>query len=756
MRPRCVLIEGPSDATPLIPHLLAPDTRPPVALLAYYPATDSAPPVSALWPFSSYSPEWVALAAGASVGAELRFIDAPAGLALARRAEMRAAKKDDEHQTDTPPDDPPLPGLLAELARRFGFDSYGEFWEARFEMLASSDHDAAMLEFGSLVREQPSPDPGWTTYNDQREAWMRAQIGRALEDGFGPSEILVVCGAAHAPVLDVTAHPPEASAPDAEHVSALEGFDTARKTLIPYSFLRLSEQVGYGAGNHAPAYYQAVWEKELDFEAATQEHLIRVAQAMQEAGFVVSTADTIEANRLARALAGMRDKPMPGFFELREAAEACFGRGQVQVDAFLMPIAIGDAVGRVSEQVERTSIQEEFYSTTVALGLPLSDSAVDRILHLTDEQDVEASIFLHRLGALDVPYGHLRRGFKAPAPGPRLPGSLLRRIQRQTPPKADSTHLLSQLREEWTLQWSPATDISLIEKSILGNSLAEVCRRLYRERLDGAKNVGQASDVLLKIVLAGLTALYDEALAVCERISAHDEDMPAQARAAQRLQHLLLYGSTRALDQAPIAPLLGKVFARAAFLLPAAAQVSDDAVGPVLESIKILYEVAHGAAEVDKDLFAERLARTLKHDDTHPSARGLCAALLFLGGHLPEEKLLRWLNYHLASNVSPLQGAQFLEGLLALNRTVILRNPTVLSWLDAFVGGLSFDAFVRVLPTMRRAFSRLSRPELEYMISGLLDVLGLSEEEASMIGSALTEEELAALNDEISRRLAGS
>jgi hypothetical protein len=452
----------------------------------------------------------------------------------------------------------------------------------------------------------------------------------------------------------------------------------------------------------------------------------------------------------------MRDKPMPGFFELREAAEACFGRGQVQVDAFLMPIAIGDAVGRVSEQVERTSIQEEFYSTTAALGLPLSDSAVEQPLHLTDRQDVEASIFLHRLGALDVPYGHLRRGFKSPAPGPRLPGSLLRRIQRQAPRESDSIHLLSQLREAWTLQWSPATDISLIEKSILGNSLADVCRRLYRERLDGAKNVGQVSDVLLKIVLAGLTTLYDEALAVCERISANDEDMTAQARAAQRLQQLLLYGSTRALDQAPIAPLLGKVFARAAFLLPGAAQVSDDAVGAVLESIKILYEVARSAAEVDEGLLAERLARALEHDDSHPSARGLCAALLFLGGHLHEEELLRWLNYHLASNVSPLQGAQFLEGLLVLNRTVILRNPTVVSWLDTFVEGLSFDAFVRVLPTMRRAFSRLSRPELEYMISGLLDVLGLSEEEASMIGSALTEEEVAALNDEISRRLAGS
>src|SRR5262249_28581588 len=78
LRPASVLIEGPRDATPLIPFLTHKDTRLPVAVYttcvrrgegglphrhaAYYPLCD-------------YSPELEAIRAAAEVGAEARFID---------------------------------------------------------------------------------------------------------------------------------------------------------------------------------------------------------------------------------------------------------------------------------------------------------------------------------------------------------------------------------------------------------------------------------------------------------------------------------------------------------------------------------------------------------------------------------------------------------------------------------------------------------------------------------------------------------
>src|SRR5207302_971124 len=75
VRPRLVLVEGPEDATALAAALTDPGTRPPVAILAY--RTDGTVG-SSLWPFASYSPEYVALAWAREAGAGAAFIDIPA------------------------------------------------------------------------------------------------------------------------------------------------------------------------------------------------------------------------------------------------------------------------------------------------------------------------------------------------------------------------------------------------------------------------------------------------------------------------------------------------------------------------------------------------------------------------------------------------------------------------------------------------------------------------------------------------------
>ena len=90
-RPAAVLVEGPSDATDLIPHLVHPDTVPPVTILSSFADKKNefgqngilspSPTVPARfrgwWPLVSYAPEYRALKVGRELGADLRFIDAP-------------------------------------------------------------------------------------------------------------------------------------------------------------------------------------------------------------------------------------------------------------------------------------------------------------------------------------------------------------------------------------------------------------------------------------------------------------------------------------------------------------------------------------------------------------------------------------------------------------------------------------------------------------------------------------------------------
>src|SRR5215831_19797535 len=113
---------------------------------------------------------------------------------------------------------------------------------------------------------------------------MRAEIRRALADGYKPEEIMVVCGAAHASALSL-----EGSdfSFDSERVQQAKNAKAATLTLIPYSYARLSEQSGYGAGNRAPAYYQQVWENKGDFGAATRRFLLLAMNTLHAQGHII-------------------------------------------------------------------------------------------------------------------------------------------------------------------------------------------------------------------------------------------------------------------------------------------------------------------------------------------------------------------------------------------------------------------------------------------------------------------------------------
>ena len=56
--------------------------------------------------------------------------------------------------------------------------------------------------------------------------------------------------------------------------------------------------------------------------------LATIAGVLRAKGHLVSTASLIEAERLARALAAIRERPKPGFEELRDAAVAALFNGE--------------------------------------------------------------------------------------------------------------------------------------------------------------------------------------------------------------------------------------------------------------------------------------------------------------------------------------------------------------------------------------------------------------------------------------------
>ncbi|HYF95336.1 MAG TPA: DUF5682 family protein [Symbiobacteriaceae bacterium] len=689
-RPRLVLVEGPADATPLIPLLLDRSTAPPVAVYAY--RTGAAEVRAAFWPFCDYSPEYAALQAGQEVGAQLAFCDLPAAMTLAAGREEAGGSE--------------YGRFAAGLAEAAGYDSFEEFWETAFEQEAGQGTPEGYIEvlgdFGTKARALSAGDE----HNDLRERHMAAT---ALNSGVAPAEIAIVCGAAHAEKIAAAVTGGSAA------FAALETA-TVEVVLVPYSFPRLSEQSGYGAGNRAPWFYQRVWELKGDYRAATRATLAALAGRLRKQGHQASLAQTIDAYNLARTLAHMREKPAPGVDEVTEAATACFGQGRTTlVTDALRHVLIGETVGRVTHKVGKTPLQTEFYAEANRLRLPILDTPQQILVHLPVAAEAEQSAFLHRLGVASIPFA---REIESGLGG------------RGRDAAGGPLEQLSRVREKWELQWRPETDAELVERTALGNTLAEVCGRVLNQRLAEAPHIDTGAEVLLKMALCEVTAGFDQALEQCEALAADSASFTALARAAYYLDGLISYGSARRLPAERLTALAERLFARAVLHLPAAAICGDEAAQEADGALKSLYDlVARGAAAAD--VFWESVETVSRMVPAHPALRGLCLVLLELGGRLAPGALAAQIRYWLSATAEAPDNARLVAGLFSLHRSTLVRNRTLIGAVTEFLSDLSMEQLVPLLPVLRRNLGNLTAAERTYLAETLEAVLGLGGGEAS-------------------------
>src|SRR5215468_6368520 len=454
-KPDVVLIEGLSDASDLIPQVTRKGTKPPIALLAY---TESLPVRTLVYPLARYSPEFQAMCWADEHDAAVEFIDLPSDVFLALQdieQELRDKSRTRPPPTTEPYQAPTLPpeapvNLYEQYARRAGEADYETYWERNFEHNIDDDsYRLAAYEFGQSLRELEQAPPRWRAENLVREAFMRRKIEAAIAVGSKPEKIVAVVGAFHAPVLTG-----EFPAMTDDELASLRR-RSSKLTLMPYSYFKLSSQSGYGAGNQAPAYFELLWEalQRDDLAGLPSRYLSLVARNLRESGTHRSTAEVIEGVRLARTLSALHDGLAPTLRDLRDAAITLIGHGELStVSEALAQVDVGTAIGELPKGVSQTSIQSDFerelarlklekYKTTVKQELTL-DLRENRRVKSEEAAflDLHRSSFFHRLRVLGV-------GFAT---------------------AAASGQQSATWAEKWHLQWSPESEISLVEAVLLG------------------------------------------------------------------------------------------------------------------------------------------------------------------------------------------------------------------------------------------------------------------------------------------------
>ncbi len=667
LAPDAVLIEGPPDADGIIGEAGDAEIEPPVALLVYAPER---PGQAVFYPFAAYSPEWRAMQHALQARVPVRFIDLPQAPRLAEAYEQK-----EESTTEAEEHDDPL-GLLSQAA---GFADRELWWEQEVE----ARHDAAglfegIVEAMTALRERaPTPSP----HEARREAYMRQAIRAAQKEGF--QRIAVVCGAWHAPAL-ATLGPARR---DAELLRGLPRTKVAC-TWIPWTTQRLSYRSGYGAGVESPGWYAHLWAHrgQVSVRWAT-----RAAHLLRAEDLDASSASVIETVRLADALAALRELSTPGLTELREAVQAVLCQGETSPMALIRDrLEIGHQLGRVPARLVAAPLQRELEAEQRRLRMKVSAERVTLELDLRKDNDRERGLLLRRLDLLGVAWGRL-----AAASGQRGAGTF---------------------REAWERTWQPEMVVSLIEASAHGNTIVAAASGRLRARAPEAE-LGELCSWLDGAVLAELPDAVDGLLTALQARVALSADVSGLLAALPPLSRIVRYGDVRGTRAEQVRPALVGLFERAVVGLPGACvQIDDDAAARVASAIAGAHQallLLDDAALTDEWLAA--LARLVERDAVHARVRGLACRQLLERGRLAQDELGRLASLALSSAVAPAAAAAWIEGLVGGPGLLLLHQDLIWTVLDAWLAQLQPEAFVQVLPLLRRAFADFAAAERRQM-----------------------------------------
>lgn len=669
--PECVLIEGPSEADPLIRYVVGLGMKPPVALLLY--ASDDANR-ALFMPFAEFSPEWQAMHWAVERNRPVRFIDWPAGVSLADPKETETGNIQVERTPDP----------LDQMAEAAGYEDGETFWNALIEQ-AGGMGDQTIETFAAIesamtqIREagDPSAREEDALRQKRREAFMRIHIREALKSTAG--RIAVVCGAWHVSALRY----PTKLADDKAIVKDLPRVKV-EATWVPWTDSRLSARSGYGAGVISPGWYQHLWSLYAQKELPPIEHFAaswqaRTASTLREQGYPAPTASAIEAARLSLSLSAMRGLSIPGLAEMRDASLATLCHGDPAVMMLVhQKVYIGERVGEIGDEVPQMPLAVDLTRWQKKTRLKPEDTELEVRLDLRSEAGLLKSTLLHRLALIKVPWGKLIA--------------------------ADAGR--GTFREVWMLSWVPELSVALAEALIYGVTIEQAAANSTVSRAKASHSVAELTELIRAALVADLENAATECIDLLQAAAIHSSDITDLMEAVVPLAQVLRYGSARQLPEEALRSLIRSLCIEVnAGARIGAHGLDEETTGKRVKAM-LAYDQTLVSFADDTLLAAWRpeLARMVEDEQCSAGVAGLSLRLIHDARAWQMAAVATAFSRRMSAS-DPKNAGGFLEGFLSGGSEVILQDQPLLNLMDEWICGLEEQDFVDALPLLRRSLS---------------------------------------------------
>lgn len=728
--PDCILIEGPKNAQDMISVLAHENTRAPVALYYYYKdskglLSEEKEEYKCYYPFLDCSPELVALREAGKRKIPARFIDLPYGEILLGTAEAKGIRSEGEKQTYN--DDYLLSRsrYMKLLCEKTGLQSFEEFWEKYFEIGGlfrnTEEFVRQMLVYCGLARSYTPKEEMELDGCLLRERYMAQQI---TEVSGQYKKILVVTGGFHTYGL-MELLTPEQSEHIVREPVELHNLPDADQGVYPlaYSMEAADALNGYASGMQSPGFYQKVWELLLEkedphgiYEDAVLHQLVSAGRQARKKKESLSSYDVICALSMAKGLAGLRGKQEPGLYELRDAALSSFVKGECSPSTdlplrILQEINTGKQVGSLCGEALRPPLLSDFEEQCRKFGFKIQAAASQEVtLELfTKKRHLAMSRFLYRMDFLGTGFARRKKG-----------SDLVNRRDR------------NRIREVWTYRFSSQVLSALVDVSMSGGTVEEASRTQMVKQFRKSTGSREAARLMTQGFLMGFLEEQAGMGAHVREVLAEDGDFFSLVEGFSHLRMLYeLQELYQADDSAELEDLIGICFQKIVQILPSMAQVKDEQLKICMESCLSLYQIT-GKQQFSRfrQILLEAFERLLEKKDIQPGLEGAVLGLLYGYDSKYEEQIHNTASgYLLGTEDMQMKSAVFLRGLFYTARDFVFVRESFLTMIDALLGALSAEAFMKLLPELRMAFGYFTPLETDRIAGKAAALYGVKKQE---------------------------
>ncbi|MBQ8349290.1 MAG: hypothetical protein IJY19_06555 [Ruminococcus sp.] len=725
-RPDCILIEGPSDGSFLIPYLGSENVIPPVCIYSSYSdrlgtVGEPGEKYRAYYPFLSYSPEYAAVKYAVSEHITAQFVDMPYALQLSHFPPESTVKDVSGSETAE---------YYRRTAEKSGCRNFSEFWESSFETNFQTDNREfirSVFMLGIYMRELSAPDEECK----YRECYMRDKIADAKKKF---KRIIVVTGAYHVRGLFTDS--------DTFKFKSYIAKDS-ELYLMPYTFAETDSRSGYGAGIPFPAFYSDVWKlmesgDSEPYTSAVLDYIVKTARYARDKQ-PVSLPDEAQSYYMAKELARLRGRCQPGAFELIDGVRSAFVKGDINTTAafeldYLYRRMTGLGTGEINI-TPKNGEEERIIIPPCVLDFRAQCKKFRINIGTIAEQDItldvvknknhyNKSCFLHRMAYLDT-------GFCKMDSGPDYVTGKNKNL----------------VREHWRVRNGTSVQTRLVDLSVYGDTVENLCREVIRISFGKIQSAEEVGKFLLSTYMTGFSTQISGYLTDAAGKIRDDSDFISQSCFMAYSDRLLnLQRLTFGEYDEDILNLLKISYAAAVNKIGDAAAVTGERVNEIALSLRAMYaRCTDFPVQCPQDALMYEIKKTAENRSCSSQIYGVMTALLSKTGAISEEEYCDIISGYMLSAESG-NAAEFLYGVILTGRDILFTSDKVLSSVDGAVSRMNDEEFMAALPKLRRAFTSFLPAETVRIARRLTILHGIKADRLTGSVSFTAEEIIAAGN----------